>query len=261
MSAIITQAEFDRYAAAWAQFIDQAASDEVQHLFQAKGQLRQNNVSFDLTDSIVPLLSTVDIRKVVARFVLLPADVAGDNPRFRVVLYAADGLGGRISAYYLGTAAWEAAPTANEQPTELVLGEGAGLVSFSVAKFWLRAWATPKPANPPKPEVRLSPLMFMTSYGPLQGYTFEVSDFMDPLFPAKQPPLPTLQVEDFSLRLYFGLKSYYPAYPENLEHPRQTFGLVVRLFPPVGKVTSGDTEGGDTAGGSSYDMAQTSPPA
>ena len=254
MSAILTQVEFDRYAAAWAQFIDRAASDEVERLFQAKGKLRQNYVSFDLTDSIVNLLSTVGIRKVVARFVLLPTDVADDNPRFRVVLYAADGLVGRISAYYLGATVWVAAPKADEQFAEPLPGEGAGQVAFSVAKFWLQAWATPKPTDP-QLEVRLSPLMFMTSYGPLQGYTFELSDFMGPLFiPA--PKAGTTEV--LALRLYFGLKSYYPAYPENLEHPHQTFGLVVRLFKLDIKDTDGT--GGSDTGGPSYDMAQSNPP-
>jgi hypothetical protein len=250
MSNRITQEEFDRYAVAWAQFIGRAASDEVERLFQADGKLRQTNVSFDLTDSIVNLLSTVGIQKVVARFVLLPAEVAGNSPHFRVVLYAADGLGGRISAYYLGAAAWVDAL----HLTESLPGETAGLVAFSVAKFWLRAWATPQTLQP---EVPLSPRMFMTGYGPLQGYTFELSDFMDPLFAAKQ--LDPGDPIDYKLRLYFGLKSYYPAYPENLEHPHQTFGLVVRLFKPG--IKDDDSSGGGDTGGPSYDLAQPSPPA
>ena len=246
MSTLISQVEFDGYAAAWAQFIDRAAADKVQRLFEAPGQLRQNNVGFDLADSIVPLLSTVGLRQVVARFVLLPAEVAADSPRFRVVLYGTDGLGGRISAYYLGAATWVAAPKslqADEQPSEVLTGQ----VSFNLIRVWLQAWVAPTQ--------QLSPLLFMTSYGPLQGYNFELSDFMDPLFPVKQPADPTQRLV---LRLYFGLKSYYPAYPENLEQPRQTIGLVVRLLVPGSKVTDGD--GGGDAGGPSYDMAVPVPP-
>ena len=244
MSTLITQAEFDDYAAAWARFIDRAAADEVQRLFEAPGQQRQNNVGFDLADSLVPLLSTVGLRQVVARLVLLPAEVAGDSPRFRVVLCGTDGLGGRISAYYLGAATWVAAPKAlqtDEQPPEVL----DGLVSFNLVKVWLRAWMAPAR--------QLSPHAFMTSYGPLQGYNFELSDFTDPLFPVKQPADPAQRLV---LRLYFGLKSYYPAYPENLAQPRQAFGLVVRLLAPGDK----DTDGGGDAGGPSYDMAVPVPP-
>ncbi|MFD1871470.1 hypothetical protein [Hymenobacter bucti] len=246
MYTLLTQAEFDTYAAAWAQFISRDGAGEVQRLFQPAGKLRQTHVSFDLVDSLVPLLSTVGLRRVAARFVLLPAEVAGDSPRFRVVLFATDALGGRISAYYLGAAAWVAAPKTDELLSE----DAAGLVSFNLAKVWLRAWAAP--------QQQLGPRLFGTAYGPLQGYTFELSDFMDPLFPAQQPAPPAPGMV-FSLRLYFSLKSYYPAYPENLEQPHQTFGLVGRLFPPVGKVTDDDDASG-TTGGSSYDMAQPNPP-
>jgi hypothetical protein len=82
----------------------------------------------------------------------------------------------------------------------------------------------------------------------------------------KKHKKPKLPVQATLLYLNFGLKSYFPAYPETLTDPAQTFGLVVRLYfpPPKGLEgtaigTDGGTDGG-TESGPSYDVAKPYPP-
>jgi hypothetical protein len=242
---ILTQFEFDAAAIAWASFIQNASPGEVQALFQAGNGasfLYQTSVSFDLTGTatapsyLAALLSTPGIAQVNIRFVLLPlAEPSADAPappRFRLVLYAADERGGRLSAYYQSDAAWqEIAP----------LADSGGLVPYNLIKGWLNAWAEGAVAQ------QLRPALFATTYGPLQGYNFELRDFLDPLFAVKS-------FTDQRLFIRFGLKTYYPAYPEALAAPAQTFGLVVRLYSP-----SSGADGAELSG-PSYDLSVQVPP-
>jgi hypothetical protein len=121
-------------------------------------------------------------------------------------------------------------------------------VPFSLIRTWLKAWA--KAAT----KEQLHPAQFATSYGPLQGYNFELGDFMDQLFTARAS---LTQAAATQLRLNFGLKTYFPAYPEALTTPVQTFGLVVRLLRP--NIDTDGTDGG-TESGPSYDIAISYPP-
>ncbi|RZK23638.1 MAG: hypothetical protein EOO56_04400 [Hymenobacter sp.] len=244
MEQRLTQSEFDAVASAWAAFLNRASPAEVQALFHSgspESRLYQTSVRFDLTTTITELLSTVGIGRVLVRFVLLPPAGPGEPvpapPRFRLVLYAADQLGGRISAYYQSDAAWQEIKP--KDPADY-----QGLVPYNLIKNWLNAWVTVATKR------QLNAAMFATKYGPLQGYDFELSDFMDSLFPTKS-------FDNQHLYIRFGLKTYYPAYPEKLKEPVQTFGLVVRLYSPQG---SEDMEGSDDTGGPSYDLAQAYPP-
>ena len=239
MNACISQQDFADYAAAWATFIANASADEVQRLFQPDAKQVQLRVSFDLPDTIIPLLSTVNIAQVKIRFVLLPT-----APRFGLVVYAANTEGGRVSAYFLGTAQWEelepqltACANVAGSPTPAL----DGLVPFNLIKTWLCNWGWAVSGQ------QLSPAMFATSYGPLRGYTFELSDFLDPLFQTQAPKVS-------AVRANFGLKSYYPAFPEQPAQPTSTFGLVLRLYSPGGSNLGGES------GGPSYDMSKPSPP-
>jgi hypothetical protein len=247
MEKVLTQVEFDTAAAAWATFIQTASLSEVQALFQAgnsKNRLYQTSASFDLTGTatdpsyLAALLSTPGIAQVMVRFVLLPPAELGAAtpaaPRFRLVLYAADLRGGRLSAYYQSDATWQ-----EIKPAQLT--EFQGLVPYNLIKGWLNAWAAAATAQ------QLRSTLFATSYGPLQGYNFDLGDFLDPLFAAKS-------FTGQRLFLRFGLKTYYPAYPEGLAAPAQAFGLVVRLYSP-----SEETDGEELSG-PSYDVAKPYPP-
>ncbi len=249
MGKILTQSEFDAVSSAWTSFIERSSPSEVQALFQtAKGtsQRYQTSVSFDLTGTatspsyLAALLSTPSLAQVMARFVLLPPAEPEPStstpaaPRFRVVLYAADLRGGRLSAYYQSDAAWQEIKPAQ-------LDNFQGLVPYNLIKGWLNAWVAVATAQ------QLRPALFSTAYGPLQGYNFDLGDFLDPLFAAKS-------FTGQRLFIRFGLKTYYPAYPENLAAPAQAFGLVVRLYSPS------DEADADELRGPSYDLALQVPP-
>jgi hypothetical protein len=247
MEKILTQSEFDTVAAAWTNFIQGASPAEVQALFQARAPTinqYQVSASFSLAGTtaapsyLVALLSTPGIAQVAARFVLLPpTDADADKPaapRFRLVLYAADQRGARLSAYYQSDATWQT--ILPQEPTAV-----GGLVPYNLIKGWLNGWATAATTQ------QLRPALFATAYGPLQGYNFDLGDFLDPLFAAKT-------FTDQRLFIRFGLKAYYPAYPEILAAPAQTFGLVVRLYSPSKEADS------DELSGPSYDMSKPYPP-
>jgi hypothetical protein len=145
MNIKLTQTEFDVMATAWTAFIDSANPNQMQNLFQllplesAKSAKYQTFVSFDLTDTITQLLSTVGIRQVMARFVLMPNTPAG-TPRFRIVLYAADERGGRISAYYQGDSDYHDVPPSTEATDLQDPAAPQGQVPFSLISNWLKAW-------------------------------------------------------------------------------------------------------------------------
>jgi hypothetical protein len=259
---LLSQAEFDKYAAAWVRFLDRAARhpERLQALFTNPGADGlppgyQANVTFDVATAITQLVSTVGIAGVMASFVLLPKKDCEGLPRFRVVLAAVDALGGRISAYFLGAATWYAPPksygeSAGDTHPHLRAAT-AGPVPYNLIRGWVLDWAAAALAQ------RLDPAMFATHYGPLLGYRFELSDFLNPLFTAGTFGGKLLQVN-------LGLKSYYPAYPDSPPRLAQTVGLVVRLYTgpePADPVTvPDDKDGGGEGGGPSYDMGVSSPP-
>ncbi|RZK62153.1 MAG: hypothetical protein EOO59_03290 [Hymenobacter sp.] len=294
MSTLLSQDDFAKYAAKWSTFIAKAKPEKLRKLFQKDDGQAQLFISFDLPTVIIPLLSTVGIAMVRTRFVRLPA--GHDAPRFGVAVYAADSQGGRISAYYLGTSQWQdtapqlkscaimpklsAGHPRDEIHTELnqLTGTGnensSGIVPFNLAKGWICDWCWAVS------EQRLDPAMFTTSYGWLLGYDFQLDDFLDPLFQMSNPQLSTV-------RAVFGLKRYYPAYPENLDRPAYTFELVIRPYSPafdsgdlsaklptaqrpsglhspehepVRRPADGGADGGAGGGDPSMDQSMTNPP-
>jgi hypothetical protein len=261
-ATLLSQPEFDKYAAAWARFLSRAARhpDRLRALFTTPGPDGspagyQANVTFDVVTAISPLVSTVGIAGVMANFVLLPKKDCEGLPRFRVVLSAVDGLGGRISAYFLGAATWYTPPKAYGESAgdthPHLRAATAGPVPYNLIRGWVLDWAAAALAQ------QLDPSMFGTHYGPLTGYRFELSDFLNPLFTAGTFAGKLLQVN-------LGLKGYYPAYPDSPPRLAQTVGLVVRLYAgpePADPVTvMNGKDGGGEGGGPSYDMATTHPP-
>ena len=238
MSELITQVEFEKYAAAWARFRGRAAQhpERLQALFTKLGTeglppSYQANVTFDVVTAITPLVSTVGIAGVMASFVLLPKAACEGLPRFRVVLSAVDALGGRISAYYLGDATWYAPPKSYSEPAgdkhTHLRAATAGPVPYNLIRGWVLDWAAAALAH------RLDPTMFATHYGPLAGYRFELSDFLNPLFTAGTFDSKLLQVN-------LGLKSYYPAYPDSPPRPDCGPGGTPLRRPRAGRPCDGN---------------------
>ncbi|AMJ66789.1 hypothetical protein [Hymenobacter sp. PAMC 26628] len=196
--SILTPEQFEQYSAEWLKIANDAEGDALAQCFAAPGHGRRTCASLPI-QQLVWLVSTVGVVFVRTRFLAIaPSD--GHPARFALALFATDAAGKRLSAYYLADAEEAASALhATQVPHDLV-------------KAWLQNW-TAAPA--------VTPVLFATAYGPLQGYTFDVGDFLEPLF-AAQP------FGDQTLRISFGLHEYYP-----VEGPlAQTFGLVLRLHDP-----------------------------
>lgn len=145
-------------------------------------------VVFSVED-VLALVSTVGARYIRAQFVLLPSEPGA--VRFTVVLYALDSQRGRISAYYAGSIAKGSMdPILVKDPASDPGGNGA--LPVDLVRRWITGW---------QDVTDIAVDMFSTNYGPLQGYIFNLDDFIDPLFPSGS-------TTDHELRVYFGLHSY-----------------------------------------------------
>ncbi|QKG54328.1 hypothetical protein [Hymenobacter sp. BRD67] len=192
----ITQQEFNTYSAAWSEAI--SSGHNLPEIFQRTGQARLTYVKFSL-QTIVWLLSTVGARSVKAQFLLKP-DADLKQSHFTLALYATDALNGRISAYYLADN-----QTSSDQPPF------NDQIPHDLVKAWLQNWTAAK---------QVTPAMFASSYGPMEGYSFDIADFMDPLFAART-------YDNKEMHIGFGLHEHYPASGTEL---KQTFGLVIRIY-------------------------------
>jgi hypothetical protein len=200
----LTDNEFAQYSAAWLSLISQPDSALLPDSFQTESGQRVQYVSFPI-GRVVELVSAVGAKQIKARFVLVPD---GGLQKFSLVLFAADDTQkeeGRKSAYYLAEPSWTATPSA-------ALGEA---VPDNLAAGWLASW---------KAAPTVTPDMFATPDGGLQGYNFDLKDFVRPLF-TDQP------YDKQEIWLWLGLHTYYSA--TNLAGPTQTLGLVVRRHDPA----------------------------
>ena len=246
---IITQAQFDEYAANW--LATAADPGQLRQCFLAPGGKGPLQTARFGIQQVVQLVSAVGVQCVKARF-LVRKDAAG-APRFTVALVATDGADKLLSAYYVaaeepaaaaqdgysgGYAAGAdfvgAAPAAGQPPLH------ATQIPHGLVKIWVENWLNAAQATP---------AMFATPYGgaagPLRGYTFEVSDFRNPIYNAQ----PIGQQE---VCLGFALHEFYSPAP-TAGALTQTFGLVVRLYNPTkaDAVTSDDPF---------FDMGKPNPP-
>jgi hypothetical protein len=257
---IINQKHFDRYAAKWLSVLSSRHHKKLRHSFQPTHDKssRVRRVTFSL-EHIIYLISSVGASHIQARFLLMEAqegksgrdEAAAGQDRFTVALYATNAQGERVSAYYVSneaisiyrphhhdallasqeTSASQPAtanslgeqpqPAQDERPKEIIPVDDAVVIPNLVVQEWLEYWADAR---------EITPEMFRTSYGPLQGYTFSLGDFRDPLFEALPWPhgRKNHYKDHYNLRVDFALHKYYPAVGESCE-PTLTFGLVLQL--------------------------------
>ncbi|RZK32776.1 MAG: hypothetical protein EOO63_00300 [Hymenobacter sp.] len=219
---IISAKLFDEYTTAWDGFIASADAAELTALFTGPNDTSLPFVSLP-PPQLLWLLSTLDMRQIKARFMLLPS-ASATQARFSVALYATGQDDTPASAYYLADATW--------QPAQPPLEDGE--VPLALANAWLDNWAATS---------LVEPAMFATSTTPARGYNFTVRDFIDPLLASKTGG------SGQGLRVYFGLHHYYAATEaEQVPAFKQAFGLVLRL------------DGADLRAAPAYDMAQLVPP-
>lgn len=238
----ISSTDFEQYSSSWVQLInlgDQAA-DGLRQCFMASDGTRLPYLSMP-ADWVRNLLSTVGCVQVKARFLL------NKNKQFNLVFYAVDAQNSRVSAYYLlsldttdygNMMARMYGQTSSSGDTPASSGDaGSGSVQIphGMAGTWIRDW---------RDVVKLTPDLFSTSYGFLQGYCFERGDLLDNLF--NEVPQ-----EQQQLRVDFGLHKYYASTDTGSSpQPTYTFGLVLRLVNP--DATTSDTP--------FYDMSTPVPP-
>ena len=240
---IITQRQYDEYAANWVAASSDPAGTVLAQSFQGgKKQAPLASLRFPARQ-IARLVSTVGATHIKARF-LIKFDDKTQLPHFTVALFATDALNARISSYYLADDYWlpKRKPTAAPKTTAAAARLQPAVRALTrtdvpdvLAQLWLAAWGAITVVTPP---------LFATTHGPLRGYTFEVAEFITPLRPV---PLENLDAE--SLLLEFGLHEYYRSEPQG-EVLVQTFGLLLKL-------ESNKMQGGD---GTYVNMGNPCPP-
>lgn len=202
---ILSPELFNQYSDQWLSAVSNLSNPELASAFLTPSHERLLFVSFPI-QQIISLVSAVGVRSIKARFLLAPD--ADGQPHFTVALFAADaeGVGERLSAYYVADEYWTAATPSPE------LGEQ---VPSSLAAIWMANW---------NGQSDITPALFSTSYGPLQGYNFDIKDFVSLLF-GMEP----LAEQEF--RIGLSLHEYFSAAGSE-STPTKTFGLVTYLYTP-----------------------------
>ena len=219
---IITQRQYDEYAANWVAASSDPAGTVLAESFQLeKRKSLLASLRFPARQ-IARLVSTVGAVHIKARF-LIKVDDKTRMPHFTVALFATDAFNARLSSYYLADDYWvpKRKPTAAPQTTVAEARPQPALRALTrtdvpdvLSQLWIKAWSAIKVATPP---------LFATTYGPLRGYTFELAEFTTPL---RLAYLSTLDAD--SLLLEFCLHEYYRSEPQG-EVLVQTFGLLIKL--------------------------------
>ena len=249
---ILTQPEFEQYGAEWLRVVSGPDAAELQQSFRpaaaaaagadaAKAAPLLCSVSFP-TKQMARLVSTVGATHIKARFGIRPGAANGAGPQFTLALFATNALEARVSSYYLADEAPLPGADGPDPADEVQLLDE---VPDGLAHFWVRNWARTFRAAPVTAD------MFATPYGPLQGYTFEVTDFISTLWPVTD-----FDQEDVRLRVRFGLHEFYQPQPDGTDRLVHTFGLVLQLWPP----TQVDEDGEPVVEDPFYDFSMPNPP-
>ncbi|WP_201980580.1 hypothetical protein [Hymenobacter rubidus] len=232
----ISNGQFNQYAANWLALFEDGAGDKLANnfLLPADGS-RLPGVSFPVM-SVVDLVSALGVTHIKARFLAVP-DEAG-QPHFAIALFAANAGNETVSAYYVSEGYWQDANLV--PPLQLPV---ANVLALHWANSWADAATYPITAQMFNSGTKLTE--DDTGLHPLQGYTFGVSDFLQPL----QDIDDLGALDTCKLRAFFGLRTY-----ANVgEVPAAIFGLMLRLTDAAGALLRG-------ANSDAEDMASPCPP-
>lgn len=197
ISGLITPAEYQAATALWLEVISTSSTATLQQSFAVDSAILQQ-VAFPI-EQITSLVSTVGMVQVKAKFGLFST---GSQLRFTVILFATDINDERISSYYIST----------ESGIILDATLPNGLTPNFLAQTWIDNW---------QGVTSVTPDLFTTPYGALQGYTFQADDFIRPFFDLQQGTQQYMYVR-------FGLHEYYQP-GSNGDTQARTFGLVLQL--------------------------------
>ena len=236
IAGILPQQAFDQGLSTWVGLISAPDARTLQAIFTSDSQLI-TGVGFSI-ERIAQLVSTIGAVRVKARFISQPL-VPGGEPQFLVALFAVDALDARVSSYHVPEHLYLDKPDlghAVETPARTI---HKNEVSSALARRWLTNWAD-APA--------VLPAYFASPYGPLRGYTFELSEFAAVFHHLRK-------LDNKRLRVAFVLHDFYQPDPAGGDRLAQTFALALQL-DRQGKTGEGVTGGDDPI----LDMAQPCPP-
>ena len=224
-SSLLSEGDYTQYAAGWKEFAGLSGASLTQVFLGPDGK-RIVALSFPL-ERIKWLVSAVGVRQIKARFLLIPS---AEGERFNLVLFATDATGYRLSAYYLPdpyfTASTNAPQGGLDEP-----------IPLDLAADWEKNWYG---AEDIKADMFISYKDASHEAVTLEGYNFEIKDFVSTLFGSS--PVPGQHIS-----LALGLHEYHAPTAASEADLTQTFGLVLQA-PAGGQATS------------AYDMAFPCPP-
>jgi hypothetical protein len=229
-SYLLSQDDYTQYAAAWKEFAGPSGANLTEAFLGPDGK-RLVALSFPL-QRIKWLVSAVGVRQIRARFLLIPG---AQGERFNLVLFATDATGYRLSAYYLPDPYFSASVSKDGLEERIPL---------DLASDWQANWDD---AHDIKADMFISYDATSHEAVTLEGYNFEIKDFVSALFG-------TSSVPGESITLALGLHEYHAPTATSEADLTSTFGLVLQA------PGEGDAARGLAAASRAFDMAFPCPP-
>ncbi len=156
-------------------------------------------------DAIKYLVSSEGVVAIKAKFCIDNRVKA--SPTFNIALFGVDNNGRATSAYYLGT------PTCNSYSTWAEIPDFPhSTIPSALAASWIKNWLNNK--------CYIVNKRFSTVYGYLEGYTFEMMDFLDAVF---DEPL-----KSNALCIHLAMHEFYKPGVTDEDDKTSTFGLVLQ---------------------------------
>jgi hypothetical protein len=252
---VISEKEFNTHTQQWLVEINQSstklkssegiATDDFKAFFLKKDiadgapQLEQRllKVYFDC-EAIHHMLSSVGVKTIKAQFAIVDDYSLNGLPTstFSLILYGVDTLGNRCSAYHIGQPQYDYGYTVKEGTQ----GDLSQSISDSLAQRWLKNWE----------QTEISPVLFDTTYGYLNGYNYSMADFMNSLYP------PGTNKENNGVFVLLAAHDHISYTPGTDHAVVMTFGLVlagIKTSKTHKNTTSDDID-------TFYDLSLPSPP-
>ncbi|GAB3873575.1 hypothetical protein GCM10028824_25390 [Hymenobacter segetis] len=230
-SYLLSEGDYTQYAAAWKEFAGPSGANLTQ-AFLGPDSNRLEALSFP-PERIKWLVSAVGVSQIKARFLLMPGP---QGERFNLVLFATDATGYRLSAYYLPDPYFTAS-TPNGG-----LGEP---IPLDLAADWQKNWHD---ADDIKADMFISYAATSHEAVTLEGYNFEIKDFVSALFGSASVP-------GQNLSLGLGLHEYHAPTATSEADLTKTFGLVLQA--PAAELAA---RGAAATAARAFDMAFPCPP-
>ncbi|MDB5267441.1 MAG: hypothetical protein JWP58_481 [Hymenobacter sp.] len=235
-SYILSKEDFDQYTTDWKEFAGQSGETSLKDAFLTPGHTRLTALNFPL-DRLQWLVSAVGVRQIRARFLLMPGSARN---QFNLALYATDDTGYQLSAYYLPDLYYT--PSASEA-LETKEDNMYMPIPQSLAATWAEYWFG---ASDITADMFTT---YTTEHEPttLEGYNFDVKDFVSILFGSGQ-----------NISLGLGLHKYHSSTATSETEFTHTFGLVLQAPADAQAARVAGAVGG--AARMDFDMAFPCPP-